>query len=419
MILKTVDLIAQDTLKSLLAKAIEPTPTNYKNEFCKISKQYNLSLHECEAFKTMVIKLSKNDQLEVKKQQISSIEGLVEFLINKTVIKNIDNLAKIINTSINSAISFELDENLEKFSIKIGNSPSLLFEEDIQKEIEFFIQKRFEKDKKLIAKKTSDIAKLITLMGKYLNDAIHDTHNSSINVNEIKNEITKLDICETSQKGLFSLQHKLINAASNIQNQMNLVGENLKSNQSQVTQLEQKVQQLQDELHKTKTESAIDHLTGTLVRKEFLSQAKFFEQSFQEEKQNFAVIFFDLDHFKNINDTYTHDGGDLVLSTFAKMLLKETRKTDIVGRYGGEEFICLFSMPNDDAIVYFLSRIKNIIAKSKFVYKEHKIKLTFSAGVAFRHNHTSLEDTIQQADILLYRAKEQRDQIVLENGIII
>lgn len=415
MVFKNIDHLVKTTLKNLSIKALDATPNNYKNEFCKVAKKYDLTVQECEQFTKLISKLSQSQKVEVEEKHIDSIDNLFDFLISKISVKNIDKLATLINSSITPSISFELDEHLDRFCVKIGDSPSLLFEEDIQKEIESFINKRFESDRKVVAQKTSDIAKLITLMGKYLNDAIHSNHQGSSVVSDIRLEIQQLDLSDASKQGLFSLQNRLISAASDIETEMSRVNQKLKSNHSQVHALEKKVKQLEDELQKTKDESAIDFLTGTLTRRAFEMEAKKFEDNFLREGKEYAVMFIDLDHFKSINDNYTHDGGDVVLSTFGKMLLKEIRKTDIVGRFGGEEFVCLSKIESSDSIIQFATRIKNIVAKSKFVFQDHKIKVSFSAGISFRKNHKNLDDAIQQADILLYKAKITRDLIVIEN----
>lgn len=417
MVYKNIDHLVKTTLKNLSLKSLDATPANYKSEFCKVAKKYDLQLHECEQFKNLVAKLSKNQQIDIETKNIFNVEGLIDYLLSKVAIKNLDNLAELINSSITPSISLELDENLARFSIKIGNSPSLIFEEDIQKEIENFINKRFESDKNIVAQKTSDIAKLITLMGRYLNDAIHSSDNSGETVRVIKTELTNIDLSDSSRHGLFALQNKLIVAAGDIESEMSKVSEKLKSNHSKVKVLEHKVEQLQEELSLAKQESQIDHLTGTLTRRAFGASSAIFENNFLRNSIDFAVVFFDIDHFKTINDTYTHDGGDVVLSTFAKILLKETRQTDIVARYGGEEFICIVSYTDILAIEAYLTRIKQIVHQSRFVYKDSKIKISFSAGVAFRSSHINLEDTIQQADVLLYKAKNSgRDLIIIENG---
>ena len=131
----------------------------------------------------------------------------------------------------------------------------------------------------------------------------------------------------------------------------------------------------------------------------------------------YAIIFFDLDHFKKINDTYGHSGGDMILSTFGKILNKYTRDMDIVGRYGGEEFIAIVHYNLKRELLQYIKRIKNIVTQNKFIYQDNKISITFSAGVTLRDDHKTYESALQKADMLLYEAKEAgRNKIIFEDG---
>ena len=105
---------------------------------------------------------------------------------------------------------------------------------------------------------------------------------------------------------------------------------------------------------------------------------------------------------------------------FAKVLNKNTREHDILGRYGGEEFVAIVHFNLKRELLKYLKRIKAIINENSFIYKNQKIKVTFSAGVAIRNNHDTYDGTIQKADLLLYEAKEGgRNKIVIEDGTII
>ena len=134
----------------------------------------------------------------------------------------------------------------------------------------------------------------------------------------------------------------------------------------------------------------------------------------------FAVVFFDIDHFKNVNDTYGHEGGDVILKTFAKVLQKETRENDIVCRYGGEEFVAVVHFNLKRELLKYLKRIKSIISQNKFLYKKDRIQISFSAGTTLRSNYDSYKNALQKADLLLYEAKESgRDKIIIDDGTII
>ena len=416
-----INSIVKDTLISLKKKGIPATPNEYHKEFCTVSKTYDLSIKECKQFKELVSKLSKNEQIEIKNNNIQTFEDLIPVLLNRASKDNVNTLAKLFQEAVTPSISIDVDESLQKFSIKIGNSPALLFEEDIQKEMQEFITKRFETDKKVVKQKTSEIAKLLTLMGQYFNDAIHSSTNGSQEVLNIKTQIESIDMQKSNGfEELTELQSRLIDAALTIENEMSNVGEKLNSGKSEVHALEEKVKNLQEELDKTREQSTKDHLTGVLTRGAYEDAIKKIESEYERNNTQFAIIFFDLDHFKKINDNHGHKAGDIILSTFAKVLNKNTREFDIVGRYGGEEFIAIVHFNLKRELLKYLKRIKAIINENDFLYKSEKIHVSFSAGVAIRNNHDSYENAIQKADMLLYEAKEGgRNKIIIEDGTVI
>ena len=412
--------VVKDTLVNLKDKGLPATPNEYHKEFCKVSKTYSLTVKECEQFKQLVSKLSKNEQLEIESKKISTIEDMIPILLNRVSQDNVNTLAQLFKKSITPSISIDIDQELQKFSVKIGNSPALLFEEDIQKEMQNFITKRFEADKNIVKQKTSDIAKLLTLMGQYFNDAIHSSGMGSQEVSNIKSQIQSINMDDTGLKDLSELQDQLIDAALSIENEMSSVGEKLTTGRSEVESLEEKVKKLEKELDKTKEESIKDHLTGLLTRRAYEESVKSIENQFLRNNTQYAVVFFDLDHFKKVNDDYGHHAGDIILSTFAKVLDKNTRDLDIVGRYGGEEFVAIIHFNLKRELLKYLKRIKSIISENEFLYKKDKIRITFSAGVAIRNDHNSYDSTIQKADVLLYQAKEGgRNKIIIEDGTVI
>lgn len=106
-----------------------------------------------------------------------------------------------------------------------------------------FITQRFEADKRVVKQKTEDIAKLITLMSKYLGDAIDSNSKGSDNVSEIKNTLESIKIAKEHEH-LNAIQSQLINAALSIENEMSTVNEQLQSGKTQVNALEEKIKNL-------------------------------------------------------------------------------------------------------------------------------------------------------------------------------
>ena len=409
--------ITKQTLINLSKHDIDATPSAYAKEFCNIANKINFSTNDCEYFKNALLKLSNNEISNFKEKNnknITTMSDLIDVLLQRVEPKNIDKMSKLMQNSMKPSISLSISDDLKAFSIKIGDTPSLIFEESIQEEMEKFIEQRFEVDKKVVAQKTADIAKLITLMSQYLGDAIQSNKNGSSNVSDIKNEIKSVNISDTTTDTLNNLQTKLVAAAQTIEDEIKTVNNKLESGQNEVSSLHEKIKQLEQELLKTKQESATDPLTGLLTRRAYDQEVEKFEENFTRLGHDYALIFFDIDHFKKVNDTYGHDCGDSVLRTFAQILLKLTRKTDIIGRYGGEEFVALLQYNSKDQLIQYIKRVKEIVTSHKFKYKDLKLDITFSAGCDIRSNHDNYSNTIHKADELLYEAKNNgRNQIII------
>jgi diguanylate cyclase len=369
-------------------------------------------------FENILSLLTEDEKNEVNLNQIDSPEKLIPLLLKRVNPNNVQHLALLIKQSVLPSICAETDDEIDQLFSKIEKEPNLLFIEKIQDKIEDFINKRFERDKRVVIERTSDISKLVLLMEEYLNEAISSNGSSSKNVVNIKEKIESINIEEDGLEALTKLQNELINAASSIEREMHTVTTKLETGKSKVQELEEKVKTLENELSRTKTENMKDHLTGLLTRKAFSEEVKRIESAYERIKTQYAVVFFDLDHFKKLNDTYGHECGDVVLSTFGKILNKSIRDHDVVGRYGGEEFVAIIHFNLNRELLQFLKRIKTIVTENSFLYKTNKIKVTFSAGVAIRSTYPTYENTLQKADMLLYQAKENgRNKIILENGM--
>ncbi len=124
----------------------------------------------------------------------------------------------------------------------------------------------------------------------------------------------------------------------------------------------------------------------------------------KQHNTNLSIIMFDIDKFKNINDTYGHPMGDEVLIQISSKLKKEVRETDIVGRYGGEEFIIILPETDLQDACSLADRLRVCISKIKFT--QENLKVTISGGVSTLKKENPLE-FIRNVDILLYKAKNK------------
>ena len=181
----------------------------------------------------------------------------------------------------------------------------------------------------------------------------------------------------------------------------------------QVIGLALKVYKLEEEMRHLAT---YDALTGLLGRRAFLEQSTHCLNLAKREGIPFSLMIVDLDHFKKINDKYGHMGGDRVLETFGKTILKISRKSDLAGRFGGEEFA--FFLPNTSAeqAFQFANRLLESINQTEIDFNDQRIQYTASIGLISTpfSKMENIEELINLADKTLYKAKENgRNQICI------
>ncbi len=156
-----------------------------------------------------------------------------------------------------------------------------------------------------------------------------------------------------------------------------------------------------------------DPLTNVYNRR-FLAESLDREiSSAKREQKPVSILIMDVDHFKNFNDTYGHKCGDLILQSIAQFLVDNTRREDIVCRYGGEEFVILMSNATLESAHERAESWRQIFESIVFEYEGFKLNATFSAGVAsFPLHGLDGESVLQAADKALYRSKNNGRNLV-------
>jgi diguanylate cyclase (GGDEF)-like protein len=159
-----------------------------------------------------------------------------------------------------------------------------------------------------------------------------------------------------------------------------------------------------------------DPLTGLHNRRHITQQLVSLVSQARREQIQFSVALLDIDWFKRINDTFGHPGGDQVLRDFAAVLERGCRAYDLVGRYGGEEFLLAILHADPDQLVLRLLQLREELDTSPVHFQGHVIPMTFSAGIAGSHElggQLTADALITLADRRLYDAKQQgRDRVV-------
>lgn len=183
-----------------------------------------------------------------------------------------------------------------------------------------------------------------------------------------------------------------------------------------VARIETKISRM-EELHGM---AVRDPLTGAFTRGYFMERLNEEIGRYSRQQKPFSIVMCDLDFFKSINDKHGHQVGDYVLQQFAVFLYNTFRRTDTIGRYGGEEFILLF--PETDALTAYklMERLRTSWEKKELTepYQNKQIKVSFSAGIGeFHKDGNTGQEIIGAADRALYQAKATgRNKILLADS---
>jgi diguanylate cyclase (GGDEF)-like protein len=165
-------------------------------------------------------------------------------------------------------------------------------------------------------------------------------------------------------------------------------------------------------LDKIKIASHKDFLTNLYNRRYFFESGQLLYANSVRKNITISVAMLDIDHFKHINDTYGHKTGDAVLQQIAWTLRKRFRSSDIVSRFGGEEFCILTSNMDPQHAYKVFDEVREMIKQLGFSVNNDTIHVTISIGVCTQLKR-SLEEMINEADKMLFEAKRQgRDQVI-------
>ncbi len=164
---------------------------------------------------------------------------------------------------------------------------------------------------------------------------------------------------------------------------------------------------LLDELNESRRRSRTDELTGLWNRRGILNFINAEIRRSERNKSAISVAMIDLDDFEDVNDTYGHPAGDKVLRRVAKKLQEIIREYDIIGRYGGDEFLAIFPETDQKKTKRIIQRMKNTVLQSDVELEQTTIDISISAGLFTRKTTDSLtpKEMIKHADAALYEAK--------------
>lgn len=233
------------------------------------------------------------------------------------------------------------------------------------------------------------------------------------NLEDFVNDIDKV----SSLDDLNKLKNKIKGSAKKVQSQIKSLSDDLKSAQELCSSL-------QKQLEKSEATSILDSLTRVLNRSAYDMRVEQAVNEFKRFEEPYVILIVDIDHFKQINDEHGHLSGDKALASIAHTIKQNIRESDMVFRYGGEEFVVLLPKTGVKGAKTIAEKIRSRVASIRthlvndiYADKEQRIEITVSLGLAELQKGDTAETWFNRADKALYQAKDEgRNKIVVEEA---
>ena len=174
---------------------------------------------------------------------------------------------------------------------------------------------------------------------------------------------------------------------------------------TRLDEMETETSALRERVVHEREQAMIDPLTGINNRLAYNERMTQEYARWRRYENNLSMAVLDLDFFKKINDNYGHKAGDKVLQTVARLLNTSLRETDFLARYGGEEFVILLTETDLITAMDVVDKLREKVGVSGFHFKDERVPVTLSCGVAEFHGEDTPEQVFNRADSALYRAK--------------
>lgn len=172
---------------------------------------------------------------------------------------------------------------------------------------------------------------------------------------------------------------------------------------------------LVENLHEIAFHDSLTELPNRLYMESIL-KVRFYE--YHKLFRPFAVMFMDIDHFHDFNIKYGHVAGDMMLKSFADSIKENVRHEDVIGRWGGEEFVGVCPVPYEKDAVPIANRLRDVVNQAYIIKDGNKLSVTVSIGVTFVREEDTLKSIVDRADRLLFKAKQAgRDRIMIDADV--
>ncbi|MEQ9317496.1 MAG: GGDEF domain-containing protein [Henriciella sp.] len=252
---------------------------------------------------------------------------------------------------------------------------------------------------KAFSRKMSDVVDLVST-------GVSNNHKFQQKLDSIGADLPE----DISEEGIRDILARLIDENQLMAERSRSLQAGLKASQTQIAKLSV-------ELDDVRKQSSRDPLTGVANRRAFNAHLEQSIASAAKSGESLCLVMADIDHFKEVNDTFGHPVGDDVLKVFANMIRKNVKGRDLVARYGGEEFAIILPKTPPHAALKLIDGIREQFATKRLMMRQSREKIgqiTASFGIAAFETGLTSTDLIEKADVQLYRAKRSgRNQVCI------
>jgi diguanylate cyclase (GGDEF)-like protein len=338
--------------------------------------------------------IKSEDALEV-------IEALIKKLDEGPDLSHL--IDSIIYTLTPSYAPFMNDE-VAALKRQLKENPNIILTKAFAEDLRILTDKRIKLDKDELKRKLKDLDQIAQRLSIKILRILQKTDGSANEIKGIKNELENWRFEESQD--FETIKEKLLAIATSLDKEIDEFSKEMKKEDEEIERLKKKIKQLEVKVKKLSREVKTDFLTNIANKKAIMEELNRQESSFKRYGTIYSIVFFDIDHFKNINDTYGHDAGDVILKSLGLLFRRYARDVDMIGRFGGEEFVAILPNTNKEGAYRFAEKLREIVEKTKFMYKNTRINVTVSGGVASRQEVSSKEELLKKADERLYLAKK-------------
>jgi len=383
-------------------------PYMEKEEFEKLRGEWIAFLGE---FDDSVVKKGAKVAGINSKDALEVIDALIKKVENNEV--DLSHLVDAIIYTLTPSYAPFMSDEIVALKKQIKTDPNIFLTKAFADDLVFLTNKRIKLDKEELKKKLKDLDQIAERLSIKILKILQKSGDSSNRIKNIKTELQNWRQDEDFE----SIKEKLLVIATSLDKEIDDFMVEVKKEDEEIEKLKAKIRSLEKKVKKLSKEVKTDFLTNIANKKALQEELKKQESSFKRYNTNYSVVFFDIDHFKNINDTYGHDAGDVILKSLGLLFRRYARDVDMIGRFGGEEFVAILPNTPKDGAYRFAEKLREIIEKTKFMYKKTRIKVTVSAGVASRDEVNSKEELLKKADERLYLAKKNgRNRVCAEDS---